>query len=99
MRIIPRLFRLATVLILTVHADASGEDRRERIDVLVQGGTVVTMDGQARVLENGAVAVRGERIVAIGPAAEIAARYEADHTLDATSCVTMPGLINTHTHV
>jgi 5-methylthioadenosine/S-adenosylhomocysteine deaminase len=65
---------------------------------MVQGGTVVTMDGKGRVLDNGAVAVRGERIVAVGSTAEIAAKYEAAITVDAAGRVVMPGLINTHTH-
>ena len=40
-----------------------------RSDLLLSGGTVVTMDPAFRVVEDGAVAVRGERIVAVGPAA------------------------------
>ncbi|HKI37419.1 MAG TPA: amidohydrolase [Gemmataceae bacterium] len=100
MRTLPRFFLfICFLLILTVPPRARGEDRRERIDLLVQGGTVVTMDGKGRMLENGAVAVRGERIVAVGTAADIAARYEAARTVDATGRVVMPGLINTHTHV
>src|SRR5713226_4925600 len=43
---------------------------RERIDLLVASGTVVTMDPQRRVLEDGAVAVRGDKIVAVGSRAE-----------------------------
>ena len=68
-------------------------------DLLIRGGTVVTMDAQRRVLEKGAVVVAGERIVAVGPEAELAARYRAARTLDATGKVVLPGLVNTHTHV
>jgi len=71
----------------------------ERVDFIIRGGTVVTMDGSARVIENGAVAVRRERIVAVGTAAEIAAKYSAADTINAAGKVVMPGLINTHTHV
>ncbi len=71
----------------------------ERVDFIIRGGTVVTMDGSARVIENGAVAVRRERIVAVGTSAEIAAKYSAASTVNATGKVVMPGLINTHTHV
>jgi 5-methylthioadenosine/S-adenosylhomocysteine deaminase len=77
---------------------AQGEDRLQRIDLLVQGGTVVTMDAKGHILENGAVAVRGAKIVAVGTTAEILAKYQADHVLDAKGRVVMPGLINTHTH-
>ncbi len=71
----------------------------ERVDFIIRGGTVVTLDGSARVIENGAVAVRRERIVAVGTSAEIAAKYSAADTINATGKVVMPGLINTHTHV
>ena len=71
----------------------------ERVDFIIRGGTVVTMDGSARVIENGAVAVRRERIVAVGTSAEIAAKYSAANMINAAGKVVMPGLINTHTHV
>ncbi len=71
----------------------------ERVDTIIRGGTVVTMDGASRVIENGAVAVRGERIVAIGTATEVARKYTSARLINATGKVVMPGLINTHTHV
>jgi 5-methylthioadenosine/S-adenosylhomocysteine deaminase len=71
----------------------------ERVDFIIRGGTVVTMDGSSRVIENGAVAIRRERIVAVGTTAEIAAKYSAADTVNAEGKVVMPGLINTHTHV
>lgn len=71
----------------------------ERVDTIIRGGTVVTMDNAARLIENGAVAVKGERIVAVGTTAEITRRYRAARTMYATGKVVMPGLINTHTHV
>jgi 5-methylthioadenosine/S-adenosylhomocysteine deaminase len=71
----------------------------ERADVIIRGGWVVTMDGSSRVIENGAVVVRRERIVEVGPLAEVAAKYTAARTIDARGRIVMPGLINTHTHV
>src|SRR5258706_1554353 len=67
-------------------------------DLLVVGGTIVTMDGERRVIENGAVAVERGRIVAVGPRAAIEARYPARQKIDATGRLVLPGLINTHTH-
>ena len=52
-----------------------------------------------RVIEDGAVAVRGGRILAIGTRAEIEPKYVARETLDARGRVVIPGLINGHTHV
>jgi 5-methylthioadenosine/S-adenosylhomocysteine deaminase len=71
---------------------------REKADLLIRGGTVVTMDADRRIIEGGAVAIRGERIVAVGPAAEVERQFQPTRTIDARSKLVMPGLINTHTH-
>lgn len=71
---------------------------RERIDILIAGGTVITMDSTRRVLEDGAVAIRGERIVAVGPTAELRARFAARQVIDARRKIVMPGLIDGHGH-
>ncbi|HKP72473.1 MAG TPA: amidohydrolase [Pyrinomonadaceae bacterium] len=57
------------------------------------------MDGSRRVIEDGAIAVKGGRIVAVGPRAEIGTKYSARETIDARGKVVIPGLINGHTHV
>ncbi len=69
------------------------------IDLLVRGGTVVTMNEQGDVIEDGAVAVREGRIVEVGPSDKLARKYAARETIDARGRVIMPGLINGHTHV
>ncbi|HEY0408265.1 MAG TPA: amidohydrolase, partial [Pyrinomonadaceae bacterium] len=66
---------------------------------MVRGGTIVTMDGQRRVIEDGALVTSGGRIKAIGPRSEIEAKYTASETLDAVGRVVIPGLINGHTHI
>jgi len=71
---------------------------RERVDLIVSGGTVVTMDAARRVIEDGALAVRGDSIVAVGTRAEIAARYAAPRRIYAGSRIVLPGLINGHGH-
>lgn len=70
----------------------------EPADWVVSARYVVTMDGARRVIENGAVAVRGERIVAVGTRAEIDRRYQPKQRLDRPEALIAPGLINTHTH-
>ncbi len=67
--------------------------------LLVTGGTVLTMDGDGTVIEDGAVAVAGDKIAAVGSAAELAARYPGARTVPAAGRIVMPGLINSHTHV
>ena len=80
-------------------APAKATPARGKIDLLVSGGTVVTMDAQRRVLEDGAVAVRGDSIVAVGSRAELEARYLPARRINARGKLVLPGLINGHTHV
>jgi 5-methylthioadenosine/S-adenosylhomocysteine deaminase len=69
-------------------------------DKLILHGLVVTMDEGLTVLEDGAVAISGPQIAAIGSTAEIIAQYAKTNTeiIDASSQLVMPGLINAHTH-
>jgi 5-methylthioadenosine/S-adenosylhomocysteine deaminase len=67
-------------------------------DLIVSGGTIVTMDGQRRVIEDGAIAVKGDSILAVGPRNEILKNYAAPQTIDAKGELVLPGLINGHTH-
>lgn len=71
----------------------------EAIDILLTGGTVVTMDAQGTVIYDGAVAIRGREIVALGTSAELGERFVATETVDCAGCAIMPGLINAHAHV
>src|SRR6202046_5357911 len=71
---------------------------KDKVDLLVTGGIVITMDAQRRVIEDGAVASRGDSIVAVGPRAEIENRFEAAQTIDAHGALILPGLINGHAH-
>jgi 5-methylthioadenosine/S-adenosylhomocysteine deaminase len=67
-------------------------------DILLLG-TVATMDSGNTMIRDGAVAVSGENIVAVGPAAELERRYRPAATLAAAGRgLIMPGLVNVHTH-
>jgi 5-methylthioadenosine/S-adenosylhomocysteine deaminase len=66
---------------------------------LVDGGLVLVMDEAGTVIPDGAVAIRGSRIAAVGPSAELARRYPGARRIDASGRIVMPGLINAHTHV
>ncbi|HTS31583.1 MAG TPA: amidohydrolase family protein [Bryobacteraceae bacterium] len=59
---------------------------------------VITEDAQHRVIENGAVAIRGGRIVGVGARAGIDAKFQPKQRLDRPDAILAPGLINTHTH-
>jgi 5-methylthioadenosine/S-adenosylhomocysteine deaminase len=90
---------LICVSLLLMTMTANAQTRRQPVDLLVLGGTVVTMDQTRRVLDDGGIAVSQGRVVAVGPRAEIEARYTSRQKVDATGKVITPGLINGHTHV
>ncbi|GIL11939.1 MAG: 5-methylthioadenosine/S-adenosylhomocysteine deaminase [Chloroflexota bacterium] len=71
----------------------------ERVEIILAGGTVVTMNDGFDVIPDGAVAIRDAKIVAVGTRAEVAAAYEADTVVDCAGQYIMPGLVNAHTHV
>lgn len=68
------------------------------VDWIWSGRYVITMDAERRVIENGAVAIRGDSIVAAGSKSDIDHRYQPRQRLDRPDALIAPGLINTHTH-
>ena len=70
----------------------------ENADFVIHARYVVTMDQRHRVLEPGAVAILGNRIVAVGTPAEVAERYTSKQTIERPNALLMPGMIDTHTH-
>ena len=71
----------------------------QRVDLIVTGGTVVTMNGTRAVYDDGTVVVKGDTIVAVGSRNELEAKYVASKTVDAKGKLLLPGFINGHTHV
>src|SRR5262249_43823974 len=67
--------------------------------LLVRGGTVMTLDPARGDVRDGAVAIVGNRIAALGPAAEICARFAAARVIDAGGALVRPGFIDAHYHV
>jgi 5-methylthioadenosine/S-adenosylhomocysteine deaminase len=70
----------------------------EPVDTIWSARYVITEDAQHRVIENGAVAIKGDRIVAVSSKSEIDVRYTPRQRLDHPDAILAPGLINTHTH-
>jgi 5-methylthioadenosine/S-adenosylhomocysteine deaminase len=66
-------------------------------DLLLTNGAVVTLDDARRVIDPGAVAITGDRIVAVGTPEELA--WTARRTIDCTGRAVLPGLIDCHTHL
>jgi 5-methylthioadenosine/S-adenosylhomocysteine deaminase len=69
------------------------------VNTILTNGIVVCMDASFNIIQNGAVAIKDDKIVAVGPAAEIAKNYSAHEVIDCAGCAIMPGLINCHTHL
>src|SRR5207245_127613 len=67
------------------------------LDLLLTGGTVITVDDERRVIDDGAVGVAGDRIAFVGPASE--APSSAQRTIDCTGTAVIPGLIDCHNHL
>jgi len=86
---------LAALIACTPQQDSNSDDR---IDLIIEGDHVVTMDSDNKIIEGGAVAVDDGVILAVGPASDIHANYSAVETLPGGNRVVMPGLVNGHGH-
>ncbi|MBU4328191.1 MAG: amidohydrolase [Proteobacteria bacterium] len=72
--------------------------QRQHADLLITGLWLLPTSRQQDCIENGGVAVAGDRIIAIGTADELAERYPHAERIHEEHGLIMPGLINTHTH-
>ncbi len=70
----------------------------KRADLVLTGRYLVTMDSRGTIIEEGGLAIRGDAIVEVGPAAALAARYAGATRIDRPQGLIMPGLVNVHTH-
>ncbi|ANE45190.1 hydrolase [Paenibacillus swuensis] len=68
------------------------------IDTLLVHGVVITMDGERRILEDGAVAVQDGRILEVGDTENLVGKYEAKRVIDCKHHCVLPGLIDVHGH-
>jgi 5-methylthioadenosine/S-adenosylhomocysteine deaminase len=59
---------------------------------------VVTVDGTRRILRDGAVAIRDDRIAAVGKTSELAPRFADTDVIDGAGKLVLPGLFDTHIH-
>ena len=96
--------RLAVLLALITMVTSStikgtAQSRLERADLLIVGGTIVTMDGTRKVIDDGGIAIRDGRIIGIGPRAEIERHFSSRKRISGTGKLITPGLINGHTHI
>jgi 5-methylthioadenosine/S-adenosylhomocysteine deaminase len=85
------MLRILIVLLIALPLGA------RNVDILITGGTVVTMAGPN--IENGSVVIHNGQIVAVGRSADIDKTYTAATRINARGMAVMPGFVNAHTHV
>ena len=90
---------VSVLIVTSMLSTVIAQTRRQPVDLLILGGTIVTMDQTRRVIEDGGIAISQGRIVAIGPRADIERAYTSRQRISAAGKVITPGLINGHTHV
>jgi 5-methylthioadenosine/S-adenosylhomocysteine deaminase len=71
----------------------------QKADFLFTNALLLTMDRDLHQYDPGAVAVRGDVILAAGPESEIKNEFRSTEIIDCGRKVLMPGLVNAHTHV
>ncbi|CAB5079204.1 S-adenosylhomocysteine deaminase (EC; Methylthioadenosine deaminase (EC [Olavius algarvensis associated proteobacterium Delta 3] len=73
------------------------ENKFQKADILIENGWVITMDDQGTQYDRGAVAIDGDRIVAVGHGRDLS-HWNGGKVIDAGGGIIMPGLVNVHTH-
>ena len=91
---LPAAAAIALAVMVVVSAQTAPRD----VDLVVTGGTVVTVDSAGRVIQSGAVAIAGGEIAAVDTADAVARQFRGRETIDASGQIVLPGLVNTHTH-
>ena len=93
-----RSLRLGWFVSAALTIGVAAQTGPRQVTIVVTGGTVVTVDDERHIYNPGAVAIDGTTIVAVGAAADIAARFTAVDQINAARSIVIPGLINTHGH-
>src|SRR5215204_5965626 len=96
-------YQITVVLLVAFCLPLVAQTRRNRpaaaaLDLLILGGTIVTMNQDRNVIEDGAIAIKDGKILSLGKASGMRGRA-ARQTINAAGKVIIPGLINTHTHI
>ena len=71
----------------------------ENVDTLITGAVIVTQDDGRRIIRDGALAIRGDRIAAVGNRADIEDKVHAASVIDGSRFVITPGFIDAHIHI
>ena len=69
------------------------------LTTILKNAIILSMNQNYDIFDPGAIAIDGDKIVAVGHQNEILSQYEANEVIDCGKKVLMPGLVNTHTHI
>jgi len=89
--------KLIYLLCLCFSIISFAKDNNQKVSLIIKNGTILTMNEDHKIIEDGVVIIDKNKIIAIGDK-EILKEYSATLTLDAQDGIVMPGMINTHTH-
>ncbi|GHD19425.1 hypothetical protein GCM10007052_27890 [Halioglobus japonicus] len=89
---------LSRLIVLALCLGAPAALSARQPDLIVYGDYVLTMTPEQDLIEDGAVVINGDRIIAVGKRGDIDSQFVASRTLSGAGKVLMPGLINGHTH-
>src|SRR3984957_6183552 len=90
---------IGTVVLAVLLNGAMLAQTKQDVDLIVSGGTVVTMNRARTILDDGSVAIKGDAIVAVGSRGQVESQYKSAQTIDARGRLVLPGFINGHTQV
>jgi 5-methylthioadenosine/S-adenosylhomocysteine deaminase len=93
------LLRRGLITLAMLAVSLFAQTAKTKADLIVSGGTVVTMDRVRAIVEDGAVVIKGDTILEVGSRAELEGKYQAAQTIDARGTLVLPGFVNGHTHV
>lgn len=69
------------------------------LDIIIYGGYVITMEGPGTgIINDGAVGIKGNKIIAVGPTQTVLREYTAHRYMDAHGMAVMPGFVDVHMH-
>ena len=68
------------------------------VDTLILGGTILCLNDHMTRIDDGALAIAGDAIIALGSKDELRDKFTSQNIIDGTKTLIMPGLINSHTH-
>ncbi|MGB4334996.1 MAG: amidohydrolase [Chromatiaceae bacterium] len=68
------------------------------VDTLILGGTILCLDDRMTQIPDGALAIAGDTLVAVGRQEELRGQFISQNIIDGNKTLIMPGLINSHTH-